>query len=58
MDLSIVIPLYNEKENIEPLCAQLKAALEGVGREYEIIIVDDGSTDKSWDVIRELSLAE
>jgi glycosyltransferase involved in cell wall biosynthesis len=54
MDLSIVIPLYNEEENVEPLCAQLKAALEGVGREYEIIIVDDGSTDGSFDVLKRL----
>ena len=54
MDLSIVIPLYNEEENVEPLYAQLKAALEGVGREYEIIIVDDGSTDGSFDVLKRL----
>lgn len=54
MDLSIVIPLYNEEKNIEPLCAQLKAALEGIGQEYEIIIVDDGSIDKSFDVLKRL----
>jgi glycosyltransferase involved in cell wall biosynthesis len=54
MDLSIVIPLYNEEENVEPLHNQLKAALEGVGREYEIIIVDDGSTDRSFDVLKRL----
>jgi len=54
MDLSIVIPLYNEEKNIEPLYEQLKAALEGVGREYEIIIVDDGSTDGSFDVLKRL----
>jgi glycosyltransferase involved in cell wall biosynthesis len=54
MDLSIVIPLYNEEENVEPLYDQLKAALEGVGREYEIIIVDDGSTDGSFDVLKRL----
>ncbi len=54
MDLSIVIPLYNEEKNIEPLYAQLKAALEGAGREYEIIIVDDGSTDGSFDVLKRL----
>ncbi len=52
--LSIVIPLYNEEENVEQLYTQLKAALEGVGREYEIIIVDDGSTDGSFDVLRRL----
>jgi glycosyltransferase involved in cell wall biosynthesis len=54
MDLSIVIPLYNEEENVEPLYAKLKTALEGVGQEYEIIIVDDGSTDRSFDVLKRL----
>lgn len=52
--ISVVIPLYNEEENIELLYAQLKAALEGVGREYEIIIVDDGSTDRSFDILKRL----
>ncbi len=54
MDLSIVIPLYNEEENVEPLYEKLKAALDGAGREYEIIIVDDGSTDGSFDVLKRL----
>ena len=54
MYLSIVIPLYNEEENVEPLFEQLRAALEGVGREYEIIIVDDGSTDGSFDILKRL----
>jgi len=54
MDLSIVIPLYNEEENIKPLYERLKATLEEVGREYEIIIVDDGSTDGSFEVLRRL----
>jgi glycosyltransferase involved in cell wall biosynthesis len=54
MNLSIVIPLYNEEKTVEPLYAQLKAALEGTGREYEIIIVDDGSTDGSFDVLKRL----
>jgi len=54
MDLSIVIPLYNEEENVEQLYTQLKAALEDIGREYEIIIVDDGSTDGSFDVLKRL----
>ncbi|MGA9349055.1 MAG: glycosyltransferase family 2 protein [Anaerolineae bacterium] len=54
MDLSIVIPLYNEEENVEPLYNQLKTVLERTGREYEIIIVDDGSTDGSFDVLKKL----
>jgi len=47
-ELSIVIPLYNEAENIEPLYAELSAALAEVGRAYEVIIVDDGSRDDSF----------
>jgi len=54
MVLSVVIPLYNEEKNLEPLYQQLKAALDGAGREYEIIIVDDGSTDRSFEVLKRL----
>ncbi len=46
--LSIVIPLYNEGENIAPLYGELSAALDGLGRTYEVIVVDDGSTDDSF----------
>ncbi len=47
-DLSIVIPLYNEAENVEPLYAELTAALAALGRPYEVVIVDDGSRDDSY----------
>ncbi|PKO21546.1 MAG: glycosyltransferase [Chloroflexi bacterium HGW-Chloroflexi-1] len=47
-ELSIVIPLYNEAENIEPLYEELRAALAEVNRPYEVIIVDDGSRDDSF----------
>lgn len=43
--LSVVIPLYNEEDNVEPLYAALKQALEGLDRPYEIICVNDGSRD-------------
>ncbi|MCX7668801.1 MAG: glycosyltransferase family 2 protein [Anaerolineae bacterium] len=42
------MPLYNEAENIEPLYAELTAALEPLGRSYEVIVVDDGSRDASF----------
>jgi glycosyltransferase involved in cell wall biosynthesis len=54
LDLSIVIPLFNEEENVEPLYAQLKDALEPLEQSYEIIIVDDGSTDRSFELLRDL----
>lgn len=48
LELSLVIPLYNEADNIEPLYAELTAALEPLGRAYEVIVVDDGSRDASF----------
>ena len=54
MDLSIIIPVYNEEENIAALFAQLREALTGIGRSYEIIAVDDGSRDGSFELLREL----
>ena len=47
MNLSVVIPIYNEEENLEPLYQALKPVLDGLGQEAEIIFVDDGSTDSS-----------
>jgi glycosyltransferase involved in cell wall biosynthesis len=55
MDLSIIIPIFNEAENIGPLHAQLKEVLDGLGRSYEIIAVDDGSRDRSFAVLQDLS---
>jgi glycosyltransferase involved in cell wall biosynthesis len=54
VELSVVIPVYNEEESIEPLYTALKAALEGLGRSYEIIVVDDGSIDGSFEVLKKL----
>ncbi len=47
MTVSIVIPVYNEEDNVETLHRELKKVLDGLGRDYEIIYVDDGSTDKT-----------
>jgi glycosyltransferase involved in cell wall biosynthesis len=47
-ELSVVIPLYNEAENVEPLYAELSAALAATGRSYEVLIIDDGSRDDSF----------
>jgi glycosyltransferase involved in cell wall biosynthesis len=46
--LSVVVPVYNEEENVPALAQKLHDALSAMGRAYEIILVDDGSTDRSW----------
>lgn len=51
--ISVVIPLYNEEESIPHLCRTLTEALERFGRPYEIIIVDDGSKDRSFALLAE-----
>jgi glycosyltransferase involved in cell wall biosynthesis len=56
--VSIVLPVLNEEENLEPLHARLTAALKTLDGDYEIIYVDDGSTDRSWDVLRRLASAD
>jgi glycosyltransferase involved in cell wall biosynthesis len=51
--ISVVVPVYNEQDNVEPLLESLKDALEGLGRPYELIVVDDGSTDTTAARLRE-----
>src|SRR5215207_8383477 len=53
-DISLVVPVYNERETLEEVYRQSVAALEAVGRPYEIIVVDDGSTDGTWELIERL----
>ncbi len=54
MDLSIVIPLFNEEESLPELCAWIEKVMHANNYSYEIILVDDGSTDKSWSVVEQL----
>ena len=54
MDLSVIVPLYNEAESLPELEAWIKRVMDENDYTYEIIMVDDGSTDNSWDIIREL----
>jgi len=54
MDISVVIPLYNEAESLPELHAWIKRVMEANHFSYEVIFVDDGSTDTSWQVIEEL----
>ncbi len=53
--LSVVLPLHNEEETLRELHSRLRAVLEGLGDSYEIIFVDDGSTDNSFDVLKDIN---
>lgn len=58
LDLTIIVPLFNEAESLPELVCWIDRTLDGRGWEYEIIMVDDGSTDGSWKVVRELAEAD
>ncbi len=51
LQISIVVPFYNEEDNIEELYEQLTRVLKGLGVSYELIFIDDGSTDRSHDIL-------
>ena len=55
MDISVVIPLYNEEESLPELFAWIQRVMNQNGYSYEVIFVNDGSTDRSWQVIEELA---
>jgi glycosyltransferase involved in cell wall biosynthesis len=55
LDVSIVIPVYNEAESLPALCAELDVVLRAHGQSYEIIAVDDGSRDDSLQVLKDLA---
>jgi glycosyltransferase involved in cell wall biosynthesis len=51
-ELSVVIPVYNEEENLPPLWEELRGVLDGLGLAFEVVFVDDGSRDRSAEIIR------
>lgn len=53
-EITIVIPIYNEEKNIEPLYEELTAALESLGRTYEVVAIDDGSRDDSFNQLKRI----
>lgn len=55
MDLSLVIPIKDERENLPELLKEIESAISPTGFSYEIIVVDDGSRDGSWETLKELS---
>jgi glycosyltransferase involved in cell wall biosynthesis len=54
LDVSVVVPVLDEEDSIRPLCSSLHGVLGGLGSEYEIIFVDDGSQDSSFEVLKSL----
>lgn len=52
--ISIVVPFYNEEDNIEELYGQLTRVLKGLGESYELVFIDDGSTDRSPDILQKV----
>lgn len=58
MELSIVVPIYFEEENIKPLYQAIVTALEGSALDYEIICVDDGSGDSSFQILKRLAQSD
>lgn len=55
MELSIVVPVYNEEGNLPILHKEIADAAMALGKSYEIFYVDDGSTDKSFDALRQIA---
>ncbi len=54
MDLSVVVPVYNEEESLVPLIQEVSSVLQPLGRDFELIIVDDGSTDGTYPILSRL----
>ena len=57
MDISIIVPLLNERESLQELVSRIDSVMKENGFSYEVIMVDDGSDDGSWDEIQRLSAA-
>ncbi len=58
IDISVVVPLYNEDESLPELCAWISRVMIENGFSWEVILVDDGSNDNSWEVIRSLQSSD
>ena len=54
MDISVIIPLFNESDSLSELHSSLKKVMTSNSFSYEVIFIDDGSSDNSWDIINDL----
>ena len=55
MNISVVVPLFNEEESLPELCTWIDTVMQKNNFSYELLLIDDGSKDKSWEVIEEIS---
>ena len=58
VEISVVVPVYNEEESVPEVHRRLTEVLAGVARSYEIVLVDDGSHDRSWELIRGIAAGD
>lgn len=58
MNLSVVVPVFNEEESLEPLLREIREALDPLGKSYEVIVVDDGSSDGTFALLSRLHKTE
>ena len=56
IDISVVVPVYNEEENLPLLVSQINDVLKNLGKSYEMVFVDDGSRDRSRVLLKEMVL--
>jgi glycosyltransferase involved in cell wall biosynthesis len=54
MTVSVVVPLYNEEENVRELHARLREVLDTIGSDYEVLFIDDGSTDRTLELLQHI----
>src|SRR5438128_8127924 len=57
-ELSLFLPVLDEEENLRPMHAKIQSALDQLGKTAEVIYVDDGSTDKSLPILKEIAAAD
>src|SRR5947209_19999374 len=57
-ELSLFLPVLDEEENLRPMHAKISAALDALGKTAEVIYVDDGSTDKSLSILKEIAATD
>jgi glycosyltransferase involved in cell wall biosynthesis len=58
IDISVIVPVFNEEESLPELCQWISRVMQSHGFSYEVLLIDDGSDDSSWDVISKINLGD